>query len=313
MPDLWTLLEPLRTAGLSDIIVPGLIDNDGPAPVFRASGTDVYLTAEGEARMLRLERVGDGIRLSLVTDYVVPPGLGEDEEFGISSLGCLLIEWYIDPPLTRLRHAPGAGPDPTVRRWIEFEFGGRLRLTAGPVSRRGIALAVGPGYDAWDDATELPVLSDVVGARLRDVVVPGYIERERKVPELRVFPTRVYLDLDRGLVETEQVRGGGGIQFRPVSGMTAPVQLTEDDDEVGYVSLAPLLLDDSPVTGARYATGPDADPGQGIVRAAEFQLGDTLRLVLDPMTLLGLELGVRRPEPAGESETIEVTGGRRGA
>jgi len=263
------LLDPLRTAGLRDVIVPGLIDNDGPAPMFRASGTDVYLQV-GEERMLRLEQVGDALRLSLVTDYVVPAGLGEDEEFGVSSLHPLLMVWHDDPPLTGVRYAPDAGPDPAVVRWIEFEFGGgRLRLTAGPVSPHGITLAAGPGYDEWDDDAELPVLSDLVGAHLRDVVVPGYIERDRKVPELDVFPTMVYLVLDQGLVEAKQVRGGGGVQFRSVAAVTAPVQLTDAEEEVGYASLGRLLLDDPVVTGARCATGPDDDRGQGIVRAAE--------------------------------------------
>lgn len=67
------MLAPLRTAGLRDVIVPGLIDNDGPAPMFRAAATDVYLEA-GEDRMLRLERAGDALRLSLVTDYAIPAG-----------------------------------------------------------------------------------------------------------------------------------------------------------------------------------------------------------------------------------------------
>jgi hypothetical protein len=307
--DLSTVLDPLRTAGLRDVILPGLIDNDGPAPMFRPSGTDVYLEM-GDNRMLRLAQVADGIRLSLVTDYAVPAGLGEDEEFGVSSLQFLVMVWHDDePPLTRVRYAPDAGSDPTVVHWIEFEFGGGLRLTAGPVSRRGIALAVGPGYDEWDDDTELPVLSDLIGAPLRDVVVPGYIERDQKVPELVTFSEFVYLVMDRGFVEAEQVRGGGGVQFRPVTAVTAPVKLTDAEEEVGYVSLAALLPDDSVVTGARYGSGPDDDPGQGIVRAAEFELGGAVRLVLDPMTLLSLELSVRRPEPAGESVTIAVPPG----
>jgi len=306
--DLSTLLDLLRTAVLRDVIAPGLIDNDGPAPMFRASGTDVYLKL-GDEGMLRLEQVGDGIRLNLVTNYVVPAGLGEDEEFGVSSLQSLVMVWYDDPPLTRVRYAPDAGPDPAVVRWIELEFGGRLRLTAGPVSSRGLTLTVRPGYDEWDDSIELPVLRELVGARVRDVVVPGYIERDQKVPELEVFSSVVYLMLDQGLVEAEQVGAGGGVQLRLVTGVTAPVKLTDMGEEVGYVSLDRLLLDDSLVTGARYATGRNVDPNQGIVRAAEFELGGTLRLVLDPMTLLGLELGVRRPEPAGVSDAVTVTYG----
>jgi hypothetical protein len=299
MIDLGTMLDSLRTAALRDVAVPGVVEFGEP-PVFRASPNCVHLVMADERR-LQLERVDGGVRLSVDAE---PPAT---DDAGVSSIGSLVSDWYDDQPLAGVRYATDARSDPdrAIVRSVEVEFAGDLRVFMDSAS-----LTIGPSYDRWhfrdglDRHDDLPEVFDPLRVSgLCDVVVPGYVERDRPVPELNAFPTDVYLIYEYGMIRARQVHGGSGVQFTRVPAFEPPEELVDAEEEVGFTSLGPLLLGDVTeplLTRVRYATDTQwSDVDQGIVAAAELEFGGAVRLFHDPMTTLALNLGVQRDRLSG--------------
>jgi len=134
------------------------------------------------------------------------------------------------------------------------------------------------------------------GARVEDVHVTGYLERDFGPPHFVPSGGTVYLDLGERFLCIDGAREQGTLALSLTTEMTVPPALADDDDdEFLTASVGRLLFDWStpqPITRVRYAVGNRSAAERGVVRCAEFRLGVSTSLFFDPMTVQQLRLGV---------------------
>ncbi|MGW1230839.1 hypothetical protein [Streptomyces sp. NPDC001478] len=130
---------------------------------------------------------------------------------------------------------------------------------------------------------------------VRDVLVPGFLDRDEEVPEVRPQPLVVWLRLDEGLLRFASVG-----QFDRLEAVTADgidwsdVELLADaEDEVVVTRCGEQLFgdgrDELRCTGLRVYRAPGAAPGVRTCLALDFEGGHTL--FLDPTWTFGIRVG----------------------
>ncbi|GAB1641308.1 hypothetical protein [Krasilnikovia sp. MM14-A1259] len=140
------------------------------------------------------------------------------------------------------------------------------------------------------------LLNELDGARVHDVLVPGYIETAYGTPEFRPLGGTAYLHLDDRFLRIDGSENEGSLTLRMVDEITMPATLEREDDEFATASLTSLFFIDSgadpPITRIRYAVNDPADADRGVVRCAEFRIGSRSTLFFDPMSLERLRIAV---------------------
>jgi hypothetical protein len=135
------------------------------------------------------------------------------------------------------------------------------------------------------------VLRRATGARVQDVLLPGFLDHDQGAPRHVSWASQAYLELDRGLLRLTSVGNRGGLELSFVDRVIPPPELEAEDDEFSIASVGPYLID-SPlrITRIRYAMNGESDATRTVVRCAEFELDGRLRLFADPMWVPGIRL-----------------------
>ncbi|MCX5404988.1 hypothetical protein OHA37_13970 [Streptomyces sp. NBC_00335] len=164
-----------------------------------------------------------------------------------------------------------------------------MNTSAGPPAVTGSAAVTGPA-----DFDGEAVFGPLRDAGVRDVLLPGFIDRDGPLPLVRPLGSTVYLALaDGGHIRLDAVRGEGQLTLSRTDAPRCPPE-HEDDDEFAVVPYGPHFLgDDSDihaVTRVRYVLDGAGARLPGAFRCAElsFQYGG--RLFLDPMYYWGIRL-----------------------
>ncbi|MFI2370901.1 hypothetical protein [Streptomyces sp. NPDC018833] len=149
----------------------------------------------------------------------------------------------------------------------------------------------------------------VAGRRLRDVLVPGWIDRDDDVPEFRPQPLVVWLRLDEGLVRFASEGQYDHLTARQVTAADwADVELlAEAEDEVVLASCGEQLFGDGRdewsctavrayVSGVRAGTATSAGAPAPVMRSLALDFTGGHSLFLDPAWTFGIRLGNKADE-----------------
>ncbi|MFI2346745.1 hypothetical protein ACH492_06720 [Streptomyces sp. NPDC019443] len=137
----------------------------------------------------------------------------------------------------------------------------------------------------------------LTGRRVRDVLVPGWIDRDDDLPEFRPQPLVLWLRLDQGLIRLASEGQFGHLAARPVTaaGWTDVDLLAEAEDEVVLASCGEQLFGDGrDQLTCTELRGYGGDAGTTIGLALDFEGGHTL--FLDPAWTFGIRMGNRADE-----------------
>ncbi|MFD3637117.1 hypothetical protein [Streptomyces sp. NPDC058664] len=135
--------------------------------------------------------------------------------------------------------------------------------------------------------------------RVRDILVPGYIDRDEGRPEFKPFPVSVYLELEEGFIELASVRDEGRMTVGFVAEPRVPEALLDDDDEFCLGSRGLDVFTDAyeslRVTRVRgvvpgASTSEAGEPGTEY-DCLEFRFEDGWYLFVDPGYHFGIRLG----------------------
>ncbi|MGW2557662.1 hypothetical protein ACWCXB_00165 [Streptomyces sp. NPDC001514] len=142
--------------------------------------------------------------------------------------------------------------------------------------------------------------------RVRDVLVPGWIDRDDKIPEFRPQPLVVWLRLDDGLLRFASVGGHGGLASERVAAVRwDDVELlVEAEDEVVVASYGEQLFgdgrDELRCTALRaYVTA------EGATTCLALDFEGSYTLFLDPTWTFGIRTG----NEADEQRWVDSYGG----
>ena len=139
------------------------------------------------------------------------------------------------------------------------------------------------------------LLAPLAGAYALDVHVPGYLERDENPPRFCAVPRAVYVELEEGFLQIDEVEDQGQLKIGLVAAFGRPEALKDIDDEFVLASYGqPFLAEAYPkfrITGARYIANDGSDPSSGVVRCIEFIFENSLPVFMDPMYYFGIRLG----------------------
>ncbi|WP_067968510.1 hypothetical protein [Nocardiopsis trehalosi] len=139
------------------------------------------------------------------------------------------------------------------------------------------------------------VFAWVGAARFRDVVAPGYIERDCAPPEFRPWGDTVALAADEGYLRLDSVDSHGRLRVGVAAELTVPDPIREEGLEFAVASQGDQFLFDASSAYAcgrvRYVTDAESDPAEGIVRCAEFTFNGRHTVFADPEWHFGILLG----------------------
>ncbi|TXS56690.1 hypothetical protein [Streptomyces sp. t39] len=146
------------------------------------------------------------------------------------------------------------------------------------------------------------------GRRVRDVLVPGWIDRDEQIVEFRPQPLVVWLRLDLGVVRlsAEEQFGSLGVRSGSTPDWSDVPLLAESEYEIALASWSEQLFGDGrgdlAWTGLRsYET----DDGHTTVMALDLEGDHTL--FVDPTWTFGIRVG----NAADERTWVELYGGDR--
>ncbi|MER6121049.1 hypothetical protein [Streptomyces sp. NPDC001743] len=156
------------------------------------------------------------------------------------------------------------------------------------------------------------------GHAVRDVLLPGFLDRDDEVPEFRPQPLVVWLRLEEGLLRFESVGQYDRLDTTAVDGIRwDDIELfTEAEDEVMVASCGEQLFgdgrDELRCTRLRVYRAPGAADTVCTCLALDFEGGHTL--FLDPTWTFGIRIGnasdeqrwLRLYDPEGASLVAEV-------
>ncbi|XVU23262.1 hypothetical protein ACQPZJ_39315 [Actinoplanes sp. CA-054009] len=147
-----------------------------------------------------------------------------------------------------------------------------------------------------------PLLPALDGARLNEILLPGYLDRDDDGPP-RFVPLmgRAYLDLGDQLLHLDGAAHEGLLTLSLATTPTNSAYMADDEDyEFATVTIGSLFFDTSTnpaITEIRYAVTarygdrpPEPAPGEYLVRCVEFRLRYGGRLFFDPMTFERLRM-----------------------
>ncbi|MEU3398767.1 hypothetical protein [Streptomyces filamentosus] len=151
-------------------------------------------------------------------------------------------------------------------------------------------------------------------ARVQDVLVPGYVDRDGKRPVFRPFPASVFLELADGFVELVTVPDEGRMTVRFVAEPCIPEALLDEEEEFALDSRGLDVLTDAHsslrVTRIRGVVPADSSTGAGEPDTAyeclEFRFEDGWYLFADP----GYPLGIRIGGEGAYDRLLELNAGR---
>ena len=135
-------LSNLIGARVSNILAQGFIDHDGPRPRFVPLSDVWYLVVDDGFITVSSYRNDGQLTVQRVSDTPPPIELdGEDEEFGLASLGVLFFDTAgPELPITKIRYLVDERSDPTqgIVRYVEFELSGSTLIGFDPMHHFGI-------------------------------------------------------------------------------------------------------------------------------------------------------------------------------
>ncbi|SNY55983.1 hypothetical protein [Paractinoplanes atraurantiacus] len=144
------------------------------------------------------------------------------------------------------------------------------------------------------------LLAALDGARLHDILLPGYLDTDDGPPRFVQLMGRAYLDLGDRLLHLDGAAYEGALTLSFATKPTTSDYMAGEDEEFATASIGSLFFDTSTapaitevryVTTARHGTrAPDPAPGSALVRCAEFRLRYGGRLFFDPMTFERLRM-----------------------
>ncbi|MFJ5141590.1 hypothetical protein [Streptomyces sp. NPDC088707] len=154
----------------------------------------------------------------------------------------------------------------------------------------------------------------MVRGPVRDVLVPGYIDRDREHPLFKPFPVSVFLELEDGFVELATVQDEGRMTVEFVTEPGIPEALLDDEDEFCFDSRGLDVLTDAHdslrvtrirgvLPGASVSVA--GDPGTEY-ECLEFRFEDGGCLFADP----GYPLGIRLGGEGAYDRLMELNAGR---
>ena len=129
------------------------------------------------------------------------------------------------------------------------------------------------------------IFDDVIGARVRDLSVLGFVDPADEVPRFAPFYDRVYLTLSTGILAVDATAQNGKMIVAFVDDMVVPFELDEGMVAVRF-SLAQLVLgelDPAPVISAVETWGKQVGGANTTHKA--------VRLCLDSERAIGLDAG----------------------
>ncbi|MFP1629226.1 hypothetical protein ACLB9X_29570 [Streptomyces sp. 5K101] len=154
----------------------------------------------------------------------------------------------------------------------------------------------------------------LTGRHVRDVLVPGWIDRDDSVPEFRPQPMVVWLRLDEGLVRLASEGQYDHLTARRVTGAdwSDVALLAEAEDEVVLASYGEQLFGDGrdewSCTAVRaYVSGARRGDSTGtpVIRGLALDFAGGRSLFLDPAWTFGIRMGNR----ADEADWVAKHGG----
>jgi len=138
------------------------------------------------------------------------------------------------------------------------------------------------------------VFDPLARRRVRDVQVPGFVDRDEAVPRFTPLADSVYLALDEGYFRLDSVGNHGQLAMSLVTGTEPSPALQGEDEEFTLASCGDSFLADSHseyrITRIRYALNNESVPGSGTVRCAEFEFENHFVVFADPMYHFGIRL-----------------------
>ncbi|MFJ9901369.1 hypothetical protein ACIRVK_00425 [Streptomyces sp. NPDC101152] len=133
-----------------------------------------------------------------------------------------------------------------------------------------------------------------------DVLIPGRIDRDERVPRFAPQPVVVFVVLDEGALRLESVGGYGQLEVRLVRSVTLDdvelfAAIEEEGDELALASQGEQLFGDSwdrlRCTTVRPFTDPASKPDEGVVKCLAVELESRYWLFFDPTWTFGIKIG----------------------
>jgi len=129
-------------------------------------------------------------------------------------------------------------------------------------------------------------------ARVWDIQIPGYIDRDGNCPRFVPFPESVYVVLEGGYLQLKSLGEEGRMTMHLVSDPIVPTALVDDEDEFAMGSYGQTYLADSHsefrITRIRGVRNSDEEFAMQY-NCLEFQFENAWHLFVDP----GYHFGIR--------------------
>ncbi|MEU1268164.1 hypothetical protein [Streptomyces sp. NPDC005799] len=133
-----------------------------------------------------------------------------------------------------------------------------------------------------------------------DVLVPGRIDREERIPRFAPQPLVVFVVLDVGALRLESVGGHGQLGVRVVEsvaldGLELFAAIEEEGDELALASHGEQLFGDSwdrlRCTTVHPFTDTASKPDEGVIKCLAIELESRYWLFFDPTWPFGIRIG----------------------
>jgi hypothetical protein len=148
--------------------------------------------------------------------------------------------------------------------------------------------------------------------RAWDIQIPGFIDRDERIPRFTPMSQAVYIALEDGYLCLEAVADEGQLSLRLLPEPQMPEALEGEDEEFSLGSYGQIFLQDPPsprsLTRVRIAINDGSDPSRSVVRCVEFTFGGSLVLFADPAYHFGIRLQGVGAYERWRSENSETTG-----
>ncbi|MCH5672922.1 hypothetical protein [Streptomyces gilvus] len=133
-----------------------------------------------------------------------------------------------------------------------------------------------------------------------DVLVPGRIDREERIPRFSPQPLVVFVALAEGALRLESVGGHGQLKVREVDsvelgGVELFAAIEAEGDELALASQGEQLFGDSwdrlRCTTVRPYTDTQSKPDEGVIKCLAVELESRYWIFFDPTWPFGIRIG----------------------